>query len=229
MLSLQDIDAIILSGGIVIDPVGDKIGSVEQVFTTGDSGTPAFVTVRTGLFGMSESFVPLEGASLDGTVITAAFTKDLVKNGPRIDSDRGTVTDAQEQELYRYFGIEGFPENIPEAATADTAGGTPATDGNPLNESRAGANAPDRSTPAQAASAGPGGRGHAGHAPAGPPLPPPPPHLHRHVPEPPHPREPHPRGPGPRQPRGGTGPGGRGPGPHPPGPPPQLPPKPSGT
>lgn len=228
MLSLQDIDAIILSGGIVIDPAGDKIGSVEQVFTTGDAGVPAFVTVRTGLFGMSESFVPLEGASLDGTVITAAYAKDLVKNGPRIDSDRGTITDTQEQELYRYFSIEGIPGAVTEAVTADTAGGTPATESNSLNESPAGAKAPDRSTPAQAALAEPAGRVHAGHAAAGPPPPPPPPHLHRHVPEPPHPREPPPGGPA-RHPGGPAARPHPGPGPRPPGPPEKLPPKPSGA
>jgi hypothetical protein len=31
MLSLQDIDNIVLNGGIVVDVAGEKIGSVEQV------------------------------------------------------------------------------------------------------------------------------------------------------------------------------------------------------
>jgi len=39
-------------------------------------------------------------------VIKAAFTKDLVKNGPRIDPDAGAITAAQEQELYRYYGLD---------------------------------------------------------------------------------------------------------------------------
>jgi hypothetical protein len=107
MPSLQEIDNIVLNGGIVTDPDGNKIDSVEQVFLSGDSGVPAFVTVRTGLFGMSASFVPLTGASLDEPVIKSAFTKDLVKNGPRIDSDRGATTAAEEQELYRYYGLDG--------------------------------------------------------------------------------------------------------------------------
>ncbi|MGO4584872.1 PRC-barrel domain-containing protein [Arthrobacter sp. 2RAF6] len=105
MLSLQDIDNIVLNGGIVVDAAGEKIGSVEQVFTSGDSGDPVFVTVRTGLFGMSESFAPLSGASLENSVIRVAFAKDKVKNGPRIESDRGLITETQEQELYSYYGL----------------------------------------------------------------------------------------------------------------------------
>ncbi|WP_347107762.1 PRC-barrel domain-containing protein [Paenarthrobacter sp. S56] len=82
MLSLQDIDQIVLNGGIVVDSAGDKIGSVEQVFLNGDSGDPAFVTVRTGFFGLSESFAPLEGATVVDTVITLAVTKEQVAKAP---------------------------------------------------------------------------------------------------------------------------------------------------
>jgi hypothetical protein len=102
MLSLQDIDNIVLNGGIVVAADGEKIGSVEQIFTSGDSGDPAFVTVRTGLFGMAESFAPLSGARLEESVIRIAFGKDKIKNGPRIDSNRGMITATQEQELYLY-------------------------------------------------------------------------------------------------------------------------------
>lgn len=127
MLSLRDIDNIVLNGGIVVDVAGEKFGSVEQVFTSGDSGDPVFVTVRTGLFGMSEPFAPLSGASLEESVIRVAFAKDTVKNGPRIDSDGGAITETQE--LYRYYGLDtgtsndgsatgSGPDDAPAAATA---------------------------------------------------------------------------------------------------------------
>jgi hypothetical protein len=183
MLSLQDIDNIVLNGGIVVDAAGEKIGSVEQIFTSGDSGEPAFVTVRTGLFGMSESFAPLTGASLEESVIRVAFTKDTVKNGPRIESDRGAITETQEQELYSYYGLyqgesgEGATETVQEQVSG-----------------AAGETAPDDTAPAAAAAgaAATAGRADDGGAPdvrkAPPPPrphggpPPPPPHLRRHVP-----------------------------------------------
>ncbi|WP_287928425.1 hypothetical protein [Arthrobacter sp.] len=202
MLSLQDIDAIVLSGGIVVAPNGEKIGSVEQIFTGGESGEPVFVTVRTGLFGMSESFVPVDGASLEGSVITAAFTKDFVKDGPRIDSDRGTITDAQEQELYRYFGL-----NAVQAATTTGDGeGKHSADADFADESRAvDAIATDQPQPAGAADED-RDQVRPEHPPAGPP---PPPRLHQHVPAPPPPGHhvpapppgPHPAPPGTRQAR----------------------------
>ncbi|MFF1829725.1 PRC-barrel domain-containing protein [Paenarthrobacter sp. NPDC058040] len=105
MLSLQDLDQIVLNGGIVVDSAGEKIGSVEQVFLSGDSGDPAFVTVRTGFFGMSESFAPLAGAHVEDSTIKLAVAKERVEKGPRIDNDRGSISESQEKELYDYFGL----------------------------------------------------------------------------------------------------------------------------
>ena len=186
MLSLQDIDNIVLNGGIVVDAAGEKIGSVEQVFTSGDSGDPVFVTVRTGLFGMSESFAPLSGASLENSVIRVAFAKDKVKNGPRIESDRGVITETQEQELYSYYGLATEESN--DAAT-----------GTGPERCRDGARSlgwGDRAR-RRSASPSPAGGPHPPHG--GPPHPAPhPPHLHKHVPRPPHPGPPPPhRPPGP--------------------------------
>ncbi|WP_284983566.1 PRC-barrel domain-containing protein [Arthrobacter sp. efr-133-TYG-118] len=196
MLSLQDIDNIVLNGGIVVDAAGEKIGSVEQVFTSGDSGDPVFVTVRTGLFGMSESFAPLSGASLENSVIRVAFAKDKVKNGPRIESDRGVITETQEQELYNYYGL------VTEASDEGAAAGTGA-DGAGTDED---AGTDEGGTVPEETAAEPSLRQMAPQIPqphGGPPPPPPhpgphPPHLHKHVPQPPHPGSPPPhRPPGP--------------------------------
>ncbi|MGY3380011.1 hypothetical protein ACVWYS_001968 [Arthrobacter sp. TE12231] len=209
MLSLQDIDNIVLNGGIVVDANGEKIGSVEQIFTSGDSGDPAFVTVRTGLFGMSESFAPLSGASLEESVIRVAFAKDTIKNGPRIDSDRGIITETQEQELYRYYGL-----------VADTAGEGSAVGTSPgVSPPSTGETAAAQSTADSAADEGvtdAAGARHAGQLPpqplpqGAPPPPhgglahqPPPPHLRKHVPPHPMPRHgpPPPPPPGPPPPQ----------------------------
>lgn len=105
MITLERIDDIVVHGGIVVTSDGAKIGSVEQVFLSEASGNPAFVTVRTGLFGMSESFVPLAGAKIDGSSILVAFDRTQIRNGPRIESDRGSITVDEESELYRYYGV----------------------------------------------------------------------------------------------------------------------------
>ncbi|WP_199512609.1 PRC and DUF2382 domain-containing protein [Nucisporomicrobium flavum] len=81
---------------------GDKIGSAGQVYLDNDTGEPAWVAVRTGLFGKKESFVPLQDATLDGDRLEIPFAKDKVKNAPRIDQD-GELSPADEDELYRYY------------------------------------------------------------------------------------------------------------------------------
>ncbi|MET1064183.1 MAG: hypothetical protein ABWX85_04370 [Arthrobacter sp.] len=190
MLSLQDIDNIVLNGGIVVDVAGEKIGSVEQVFTSGDSGEPVFVTVRTGLFGMSESFAPLSGASLEESVIRVAFAKETVKNGPRIHSDRGAITETQERELYNYYGLNARVSNDGSSTGSGRDDSTAAAGDGMRTQTTADAVGEEGLIEA------PGLRT-AGQWPP-PPLPhggppPPPPHLHKHVPLPPGPRPgPHP-------------------------------------
>jgi hypothetical protein len=105
MITVEGIDDIVVNGGIVVTRDGTKIGSVEQVFLSEDSGEPAFVTVRTGLLGMSESFVPLTGATIDGSRLEVAFDRDQIRKGPRIESDRGSITVEEENELYSYYGL----------------------------------------------------------------------------------------------------------------------------
>src|SRR4051794_41818428 len=64
MISEDQIDDV--QRATVYDNSGDKIGKAGQVYLDDATGTPSWITVNTGLFGTSESFVPLEGASFNG-------------------------------------------------------------------------------------------------------------------------------------------------------------------
>jgi sporulation protein YlmC with PRC-barrel domain len=55
---------------------GTKIGRVGQVFLDDQTGEPEFVTVNTGLFGMSESFVPLAEATVTDAGLSVPFTRN---------------------------------------------------------------------------------------------------------------------------------------------------------
>jgi uncharacterized protein (TIGR02271 family) len=102
MLSTNDIDRV--AGSTAYDASGDKIGKVDQVYLDDQTGAPSWVTVTTGLFGTSQSFVPLEGASVDGSDLRLAYDKDKVKDAPRIDVDQH-LERSQEDQLYRYYGL----------------------------------------------------------------------------------------------------------------------------
>jgi uncharacterized protein (TIGR02271 family) len=102
MLTLDQIEA--LSGGTVTDSAGDKIGKVGQVYLDDRTGEPDWVTVNTGLFGRSESFVPLRGATAEGDALRVGYTKAQVKDAPRVDAD-GHLSEDEEQRLYVHYGL----------------------------------------------------------------------------------------------------------------------------
>ncbi len=100
-----------LSDADVYDTDGDKIGSVGQIYLDNNTGDPEWVSVRTGLFGMKETFVPLQQASVSDDRITVAFGKEQVKGAPQIDAD-GQLSPADEDQLYTYYGFSSTDGNL---------------------------------------------------------------------------------------------------------------------
>ena len=95
-----------LRSGNVVDTTGDKIGGIGQIYLDDQTGEPTFVTANTGLFGTSQSFVPLQGASVRDGDIVVGYDKATVKDAPRIDDD-GSLSPAEEDQLYTYYGLGG--------------------------------------------------------------------------------------------------------------------------
>ncbi|HLM03941.1 MAG TPA: PRC and DUF2382 domain-containing protein [Blastococcus sp.] len=91
-------------GQDVYDESGEKIGSASEVYLDDETGQPEWVTVRTGLFGTKESFVPIRNADLTDDGIRVPVSKDRVKDAPKIDTD-GHLSPQEEQELYSYYGM----------------------------------------------------------------------------------------------------------------------------
>jgi uncharacterized protein (TIGR02271 family) len=91
-------------GRNVVDNDGDKIGSLEEVYLDTDSGRPEWATVKTGMLGTKQSFVPLQGASPSGDEVVIGYGKDQVKDAPSVDPD-GELSTEDEQRLYAHYGI----------------------------------------------------------------------------------------------------------------------------
>ncbi|MGY1601420.1 DUF2382 domain-containing protein [Geodermatophilus sp. SYSU D00815] len=103
MIGTETISRVI--GSDVYDESGQKIGSASEVYLDDESGQPEWVTVRTGLFGTKESFVPIRNADLTDDGVRVSVSKDKVKDAPKIDTD-GHLSPQEEQELYRYYGMD---------------------------------------------------------------------------------------------------------------------------
>jgi uncharacterized protein (TIGR02271 family) len=102
MIGTETISRVI--GQDVYDEAGEKIGSASEVYLDDETGQPEWVTVRTGLFGTKESFVPIRNADLTNDGVRVPVSKDQVKDAPKIDTD-GHLSPQEEQELYRYYGL----------------------------------------------------------------------------------------------------------------------------
>ncbi|MDA0636155.1 PRC and DUF2382 domain-containing protein [Nonomuraea sp. MCN248] len=109
----------------VIGSDGQHVGKVGQVYLSDRTGKPEWVTVRTGMFGMKQSFVPLIGARRTGDELRVAFDKETIKGAPNIDAD-DRLTLEEEAGLYRYYGMQ--PSDIPAQRSPESGTGTSTAD-----------------------------------------------------------------------------------------------------
>lgn len=108
-----------LPGSSVIDNAGERIGDVVQVYVSDESADPLFVTVKTGLFGTKESFVPLEGATFTDEGLRVMYAQSLIKDAPRIEADQH-LSDDDQASILDYYAHDAQPATEPmDQAQAD--------------------------------------------------------------------------------------------------------------
>ncbi|WP_334171034.1 hypothetical protein [Sinomonas sp.] len=106
MISRDELEGLLVSGGTIVAADGTQLGSVDQLVLDGSGTVPVFVAVRAGFFGISQRFVPLDGATLAGSTLTVAFDADAVRSAPRVASDRGGLSADQAREVRTHYGLE---------------------------------------------------------------------------------------------------------------------------
>ena len=131
-MSQFDIDTVMqLRGATVRDRVGEKIGTLGDVFLDRETDRPAWVGVKTGLFGAKQSYVSLDSARITDGEVHLPYDKDLVKDAPHVDPDV-TLDAAEEEALYRHYGHEyvtSAGEGAPAGAMATPQGDGDASGG----------------------------------------------------------------------------------------------------
>jgi uncharacterized protein (TIGR02271 family) len=122
MITLHDPES--LRGATVRDRDGDKIGTVDEVYFDDATNRAEWLTVKTGLFGMKTTFVPIEGAQPQGDELQVPYEKERVKDAPSIDPDH-ELTRPEEQELYSFYGLrygeQRSPSGLPQGGARDPA------------------------------------------------------------------------------------------------------------
>ncbi len=117
----------------VHDTNGNKIGDAKHVFLDAVTGQPEWVSVKTGLFGAKESFVPLREATMVADHLEVPYAKDTVKEAPNADVDAGGALSADEEHrLYEHYGIKwedgGQQASQPGQGRRTRPGSQPVTD-----------------------------------------------------------------------------------------------------
>lgn len=137
MIAKEHIDTLLRGDGNVVSPDGEKIGGIGHFYLDGDTGEPNWITVKTGLFGRRESFVPLEGAWVQGDDLVVQHGKDEVKDAPLIDPDRNPGPE-DEARLYEHYRPAETMRTYAEAADGVTEGDPGSPDARPSADQSAG-------------------------------------------------------------------------------------------
>jgi hypothetical protein len=125
MPTLQDVEG--WKGRTVVDPDGDKVGTLEEFYLDRQSGDPTWAAIRTGLFGTHTSLAPLDGAAVSGNDVKLGYSKSAVKDAPRPEVE-GELTRDEERRLFDHYGAAkaaAQPEPTPEPEPATAADAAP--------------------------------------------------------------------------------------------------------
>ncbi|MCU1395290.1 MAG: photosystem reaction center subunit [Ilumatobacteraceae bacterium] len=114
------------TGRTLVDPQGDKVGTVFDLYLDTDTRKPEWLAVTTGMFGTRVSFVPIEGVGFDtdGNVVVP-YDKALIKDAPHAEAD-GQLSEEEERALYNHYGrtYRDTAATLPPPVPATPANGT---------------------------------------------------------------------------------------------------------
>ena len=116
-------------GGTAVDRDGEKIGTIDEIYADAETGKPEWLAVKTGMFGMKLSFIPIAEASETGGDVRVPYDAQQVKDAPQAEPD-GELSQDEEAGLYRHYGLQysearsdsGLPEGSRDQNGHDTVG-----------------------------------------------------------------------------------------------------------
>jgi len=115
----------------MVDPAGDKLGTIDAIYLDDETGQPEWATVTRGVFSAKAAFVPLAQAQDLGDSVQVPYDKQQVTDAPSPQAD-GSLSQDEEAELYRHYGLDysehrsdsGLPAGTDDAVGRDVSGPT---------------------------------------------------------------------------------------------------------
>jgi sporulation protein YlmC with PRC-barrel domain len=117
MRTIQEIET--WYGQPLYDSAGSKIGEISDSLLEGETGQPAWLTVKTSGFGKAESLVPVDGASPSGDGVRVPYDKAQIKDAPSVKPDQ-ELSDDEVRKLYLHYSLDfGATSTDEPTASAD--------------------------------------------------------------------------------------------------------------
>jgi hypothetical protein len=133
----------------IVDRDGTTVGTISEFYLDRETGHPTWAVVNTGLFGATQTFVPLVHATEISDGLQVPYEKRHIKDAPRVDT-HDELTPAEEATLFAHYGVEYEPttKSAEVPASSDEATTTAVEGAGPVPASS--------EEPAAAAAEGPG-------------------------------------------------------------------------
>jgi hypothetical protein len=87
----------------VLDPSGELVGVVVDIYADADSGRPRWLAISSGYFGTRVLVAPLAGASTRGPNLVIAHSRARVETAPTVHPI-AALSGRDEQTLRAHFG-----------------------------------------------------------------------------------------------------------------------------
>lgn len=92
-----------LEGRTVVDPHGDKIGTIDELLVHGEN---SWARVKLGLLGTGSALVPLRDAQHEGDDVRLVYEREHVKDAPEIEPEGRELSDDEADKLHTHYGLE---------------------------------------------------------------------------------------------------------------------------
>ena len=104
----------------IVDRDGTTVGTISEFYLDRKTGYPTWALVNTGLFGATQTFVPLVHATEISDGLQVPYEKNHIKDTPRVDL-HDELSPAEEAELFTHYGVEyqPSPDTEPAEGSAD--------------------------------------------------------------------------------------------------------------
>ena len=106
-------------GRTLVDRNGERVGSIENIYLDQATGQPEWALLSSRAL-RAPTFVPLISAIDEGDTVRTPFEKTLVEGAPSVPAGRD-ISEDQEEELYRHYGIPYSRVESPSGLPANQA------------------------------------------------------------------------------------------------------------